>query len=82
LSYPFTTILKNSPAVDAAVADLLQQHFHDRIISQLSDEASSLPFSENDEMAVDWLNGRRTPDANQTLKGGISGLNLGTDAPR
>ncbi len=39
-----------------------------------------LPINENNPIATDWLNGRRTPDANQTLKGTISAIHLGTTA--
>ena len=54
----------------------------DKIIPALSDEASKLPLDEDSELAVDWLNGRRTPDANQELTGAMMGLNLASDAPR
>jgi L-ribulokinase len=82
LASSLKNILKHSAVIDAAVADLLIKEFNDKIIMQLSNEALKLPLNENDELAVDWLNGRRTPDANQTLKASIINLNLGTDAPR
>jgi L-ribulokinase len=50
------------------------------LIPFLAEQASQLPVSETDVVSLDWLNGRRTPDANHTLKGAISGLNLGSDA--
>ncbi|HTK21760.1 MAG TPA: ribulokinase [Mucilaginibacter sp.] len=60
----------------------LQKSISNKIIPELSKQAAALPVDENAEIAVDWLNGRRTPDANQLLKGAISGLSLGSDAPR
>ena len=50
-----------------------------KLIPHLSEKASLLPISENDPVATDWINGRRTPDANHTLKAAFMGLNLGTD---
>lgn len=52
----------------------------EKIIPYLSAKAFSLPVSENDPVATDWINGRRTPDANHALKAAFIGLNLGTDA--
>jgi L-ribulokinase len=54
----------------------------DKIIPMLSHHAAALEPSTDDPLALDWLNGRRTPDANQLLKGAVTGLNLGTDAPQ
>jgi L-ribulokinase len=60
----------------------LKESISAKIISELSKQAAALPIDDDAELAVDWLNGRRTPDANQLLKGAISGLSLGSDAPR
>ena len=60
----------------------LKKQISDKIIPDLSKQAAALPLDENAELAIDWLNGRRTPDANQLLKASISGLSLGSDAPR
>lgn len=53
-----------------------------RIIPELTVAAEQIPPGETGIIALDWLNGRRTPDANQALKGAIFGLNLGSDAPK
>lgn len=60
----------------------LREEIQNKLIADLSKEAAALPLNEKDELAVDWLNGRRTPDANQLLKGAVVNLNLGSDAPR
>ena len=78
----FKNIITDSKVIDAAVAELLLKEMHEKMIAHLSDAASKLALNENDELAVDWLNGRRTPDANQELKASIINLNLATDAPR
>ena len=52
------------------------------ILKDLDEEAAKLSPEESGVLALDWLNGRRTPDADQTLKGAVMGLTLGSDAPR
>jgi L-ribulokinase len=82
LAWPLQDLLTNSTLINAETALKLREEISENIIPSLSRDASRIPLSEDDELAVDWLNGRRTPDANQMLKGGLTGLSLASDAPR
>jgi L-ribulokinase len=82
LEWPTKTILENSDIIDKATAAKLQEEISDKMISSLSAAAEALPHDPDGIIAMDWLNGRRTPDANQELKAAITGLSLGSDAPK
>lgn len=82
IAWPLQSLLSSSTIIDAQTAGALQEEMLGKIIPELSRQAAELPLEEKAELAIDWFNGRRTPDANQLLKGTITGLGLGSDAPR
>jgi L-ribulokinase len=82
LSWPINNLLSGSSVISEEVAVKLKAEISEKIIPVLSEHASRLPVEENDELAVDWLNGRRTPDVDQLLKAAMSGLTLASDGPR
>ena len=82
VSWPMDNLLSQSSIIDAQTAKALKLELSELIIPELSRQASFLPIEEDSELAIDWFNGRRTPDADQSLKGAITGLGLGSDAPR
>lgn len=79
--YAWFKKLLSWPVEQFVTDESLRASISDRMIAALSEAAAARPVKSDDEAAVDWLNGRRTPDANQLLKGAITGLDLATDAP-
>jgi len=81
LAWPLEAILPSLPG-DPSVKKAFAEGILERIIPSLEKAALEIPPEESAPLALDWMNGRRTPDANQRLKGAIAGISLGTDAPR
>jgi len=69
------------PVEQSSLSEEFKQKIIDGIIPGLEQEAKKIPVQENSILATDWMNGRRTPDANQLLKGSITSLTLGSTAP-
>ena len=82
LTWPLQEILAKSTIADEATIQQLIQETEEAIIPALSKMAAEISVDEHSELAVDWFNGRRTPDANQLLTASLTGLNLGSDAVR
>lgn len=81
LAWPINNLIKESSLIDQSTKDKLIAEALDKMIPALSKEAAKIPVSESGVLAIDWMNGRRTPDASQLVKGTISGLNLASNAP-
>jgi len=81
LAWPVEELLEKTSLVDPELKEKLKKELLDQIIPVLSQQASEIPIEESTIIAIDWMNGRRTPDANQELKGAIAGLTLGSTAP-
>jgi L-ribulokinase len=82
LSWPLEAILPTLGAVSDEAKRQIADEIAERMIPALEEAAAALDVEETAPLALDWMNGRRTPDANQRLAGAITGLRLGTDAPR
>ncbi|PTT75972.1 MULTISPECIES: ribulokinase [unclassified Chryseobacterium] len=81
LTEPTINIIMSSDAIGENQKHLLKEEIEKNMIRYLTLEAEKIPLSETVPIALDWINGRRTPDASQELKMAISNLSLGTKAP-
>ncbi|WP_162418691.1 ribulokinase [Cyclobacterium roseum] len=66
--------------LDEATYTEISRTLETNLIQTLSNQAALLSPDTSQVMALDWINGRRTPDANQNLKGALSELDMGTHA--
>ena len=82
LSWPLEAILPTLGDISDDVKRDIAARIAEKMIPALEQGAAALNIEETALVALDWMNGRRTPDANQRLTGAITGIRLGTDAPR
>jgi L-ribulokinase len=81
LSWPIDNLILTSETLSEVQKNQLKDEIEANFIKIISKQASNIPLSESIPTALDWINGRRTPDANQELKAAMSNLSLGTKAP-
>ncbi len=70
--------LENDPELDPKWVEA----FEKQVLRRLETAAQDIPTTVDSPVALDWINGRRTPYANQAMTCAISGIHLGTSAPQ
>ena len=81
LQWPIENLVMKSSILTDEQKSKLQEEIDSNFIRTLAVQAEKIPIEEAVPIALDWVNGRRTPDANQELKAAVSGISLGTKAP-
>lgn len=81
VSWPLDNLLQDTELLSEETRQQLKEELRNRVIPELSVQAEKIPAEESVPLALDWINGRRTPFADQALKSAITGLDLGTKAP-
>lgn len=79
LAWTTDCILSNSDLLDNKTKEALKNEINKNILSELTKEAEKI--AESTVLATDWINGRRTPDADQNMKASITNLTLSSTAP-
>ncbi len=82
LMWPVNEIIVKNGWLDPQIKERIVTDSSEKILAVLSEQAAAVQEESSALLALDWLNGRRTPDANQSLKGAVAGISLGSDAPR
>ena len=78
--WPLQAGLTESKVLSADQLGALRQELSDNLLRQLTQAAAEVDPTGSSVLAPDWVNGRRTPDANHALKGALTNLTMGTSA--
>lgn len=81
LEWPMDNLVMKSRILSEKQKQELKEEVESKFIQTLAEQAEQIPLSDTVPVALDWVNGRRTPDANQELKSALTGVSLGTKAP-
>lgn len=81
LKWPIEHIIGKMTLPDETSKEKMIEDISEKIIPELTRQAEMISPYESTVIATDWMNGRRTPDANQLVKGTLTGLTLGTTPP-
>lgn len=79
LTWPLTEMSELLPFKNEGEKDKYVKSVHNKLIDCLCEKALSVEDDE-DLIVIDWFNGRRYPMINESVKGAVTGLTLGTDA--
>jgi L-ribulokinase len=82
VNWPIMNILGESSLVDEGTRRKLAGEVQDKVLNALAEAADNVPPGAGGITALDWVNGRRTPDADQSVAMAISGLKMGSQAPQ
>lgn len=74
--------INTSALFDEEVKAKLIAQLEDETLTELGNAAATIPVGDTGIVALDWINGRRTPDADQSVSMAISGLTMGSHAPQ
>ena len=81
LSWPVDRLVLTSDILSDEQKVALREEIDANFIKKLTEDAEKISLEESIPIALDWINGRRTPDANQELKAAMTNLSMGTRAP-